>query len=69
MIFSKKIRFFLVIFFHNLDSIESHGRLNEPASRNSAWRFGYNTPPNYNDNELNCDPFVVVVLLVDNEGI
>jgi hypothetical protein len=54
MIFSKKIRFFLVIFFHNLDSIESHGRLNEPASRNSAWRFGYNTPPNYNDNELNC---------------
>lgn len=33
---------------------EAHGRLEEPAARNCAWRFGYKTPPNYNDNELNC---------------
>lgn len=32
----------------------SHGRMNEPAARNTAWRYGFNTPPNYNDNELNC---------------
>jgi hypothetical protein len=32
----------------------SHGRLEEPAARNCAWRFGYKTPANYNDNELNC---------------
>ena len=34
--------------------VTSHGRMNEPAARNAAWRFGYNIPPNYNDNELNC---------------
>lgn len=32
----------------------SHGRLEIPPARNSAWRFGFNTPINYNDNELNC---------------
>ncbi|RNA32569.1 cell wall integrity and stress response component 4-like [Brachionus plicatilis] len=32
----------------------SHGRLEVPAARNAAWRFGFNTPINYNDNELNC---------------
>ena len=32
----------------------SHGRLEIPAARNAAWRFGYDTPENYNDNELNC---------------
>lgn len=33
---------------------ESHGRLIEPPSRASAWRYGFNTPPNYNDHELFC---------------
>lgn len=45
----------LVIFFNLfLRPVYSHGRMNEPAARNCAWRFGYNVPPNYNDNELNC---------------
>ncbi|GFQ64711.1 chitin-binding type-4 domain-containing protein [Trichonephila clavata] len=34
--------------------VQGHGRLFEPPSRSSMWRFGYNTPPNYNDNELFC---------------
>lgn len=31
-----------------------HGRLIEPPSRASAWRYGFDTPPNYNDHELYC---------------
>ncbi|XP_022653021.1 uncharacterized protein LOC111264763 [Varroa jacobsoni] len=34
-----------------------HGRILEPAGRSSAWRFGFNTPKNYNDNELFCGGF------------
>lgn len=41
----------LIILVHK---IEAHGRLEIPASRNSAWRFGFGTPANYNDNEQNC---------------
>ncbi|XP_003745551.1 uncharacterized protein LOC100901357 [Galendromus occidentalis] len=34
--------------------VEGHGRLTEPPGRSTAWRFGFKTPPNYNDNELFC---------------
>ncbi|XP_055602088.1 uncharacterized protein LOC129750917 [Uranotaenia lowii] len=34
-----------------------HGRLIEPPSRASAWRYGFSTPPNYNDHELYCGGF------------
>lgn len=34
-----------------------HGRLIEPPSRATAWRFGFNTPANYNDHELYCGGF------------
>ncbi|KAL5274619.1 hypothetical protein ACFFRR_000984 [Megaselia abdita] len=33
---------------------DGHGRLIEPPSRATAWRYGFNTPPNYNDHELYC---------------
>ena len=36
-----------------------HGFLQEPPSRSSMWRFGFNTPPNYNDNQLFCGGFQV----------
>ena len=39
--------------------VTSHGRLIQPAQRSSAWRFGYNNPKNYNDNELFCGGFGV----------
>jgi hypothetical protein len=35
-------------------NVNAHGRLNNPPGRSSAWRFGYNTPINYDDNGLNC---------------
>lgn len=38
-------------------SVSGHGRLIEPPSRASAWRFGFDTPHNYNDHELFCGGF------------
>ena len=34
--------------------VKAHGRMEDPPARNCAWRFGFNVPANYNDNELNC---------------
>ncbi|XP_071515351.1 uncharacterized protein [Panulirus ornatus] len=34
-----------------------HGRLVDPPSRASAWRFGWNTPVDYDDNEGFCGGF------------
>ena len=36
-----------------------HGRLIGPPSRSTAWRYGFDVPPNYNDNELNCGGYAV----------
>ncbi|XP_061197891.1 uncharacterized protein LOC133206002 [Saccostrea echinata] len=35
-------------------AVLGHGYLQEPPSRSSMWRFGFNTPHNYNDNQLFC---------------
>ncbi|KAG8199105.1 hypothetical protein JTE90_016242 [Oedothorax gibbosus] len=40
-------------------SVSGHGRLVEPPSRSSMWRFGFKTKPNYNDNELFCGGYTV----------
>lgn len=32
----------------------SHGRLIDPPGRSTAWRYGYDTPVNYDDNQLYC---------------
>lgn len=37
-----------------LDVCRGHGSMIEPPSRSSAWRYGFKTPPNYSDTELNC---------------
>ena len=39
--------------------VAGHGRMINPASRNSAWRFFPNRPKQYTDNELNCGGFSV----------
>ena len=43
-------------FFGNflVSEVSGHGRLIEPPSRASMWRFGFGTPENYNDHELYC---------------
>ncbi|XP_060076004.1 uncharacterized protein LOC132555668 [Ylistrum balloti] len=40
-----------------MSGVRGHGRLLEPPGRASMWRFGYNTPPNYDDNQLFCGGF------------
>ncbi|XP_076397096.1 uncharacterized protein LOC100878113 isoform X2 [Megachile rotundata] len=37
--------------------VSSHGRLIEPPSRASMWRYGFDTPPDYNDHECYCGGF------------
>ncbi|KAG8199109.1 hypothetical protein JTE90_016246 [Oedothorax gibbosus] len=49
-----------------LGMVQGHGRLLEPPSRSSMWRFGYDTPPNYDDNELFCGG--IFVQSVVNKG-
>ncbi|KAK6184670.1 hypothetical protein SNE40_007098 [Patella caerulea] len=34
--------------------VSGHARLSQPPSRSYMWRVGYDTPINYNDNQLNC---------------
>ena len=34
-----------------------HGRLRQPASRSTMWRYGFHTPANVNDHESNCGGF------------
>ena len=36
-----------------------HGRLISPPGRSSMWRYGYNTPTNYDDNQMFCGGFYV----------
>lgn len=38
---------------------KGHGRLIDPPARSTAWRFGFHTPVNYNDNEVFCGGFSV----------
>lgn len=37
-----------------LSVVLGHGRLVEPAGRSSAWRFGFPTPVNHDDDGMNC---------------
>ena len=42
------------VLFGTLWTADGHGRLIEPPSRSSMWRFGFNNTVNYNDNALFC---------------
>jgi len=41
------------------DSVSGHGRLVEPPSRASMWRYGYATKPDVHDNQMWCGGFQV----------
>jgi len=34
--------------------VDGHGRLIDPPARSTAWRYGYDTPVNYDDHQLYC---------------
>jgi len=46
------------------DSVYGHGRLVEPPSRASMWRYGYGTKPDFRDNEQWCGGFRVCIASV-----
>ena len=50
-------RFFVAL--NLIALVLGHGRLIDPPSRNSAWRYGFDTPRQDTDNELNCGGFNV----------
>jgi len=45
---------FLLSCLYDHHSVDAHGRLVKPPSRSSMWRYGFNTPTNYEDNQLFC---------------
>ncbi|XP_062616040.1 uncharacterized protein LOC134277745 [Saccostrea cucullata] len=47
----------LLTFAFLLESVNGHGRLLDPPSRSSMWRFGLSPIKNYNDNQLSCGGF------------
>ncbi|KAL0278774.1 UNVERIFIED_CONTAM: hypothetical protein PYX00_000489 [Menopon gallinae] len=47
------------VFLFFVTQVSGHGMMLSPPSRSSMWRFGFDTPPNYNDNELFCGGFAV----------
>ncbi|XP_005092455.1 uncharacterized protein LOC101859842 [Aplysia californica] len=51
-IFPKVVSFLLLSLLSPM--CQGHGRLLEPPSRSSMWRLGYDTPHNYDDNQLFC---------------
>lgn len=44
----------LAAFLSQTSHVTSHGSLIQPAQRSGAWRFGFQNPENYNDNQLFC---------------
>lgn len=51
----------ITLLLHMVPGVFGHGRLIEPPSRSSAFRFGFNTPPNDNDRQLNCGGAWVII--------
>jgi len=49
--------FATVLVLSMVSAAAGHGYLMNPAARNSMWRFGFDNPKNYNDNELFCGGF------------
>lgn len=56
-----KIMFGMILLLAGLVTVEGHGRLLDPVGRSSAWRYGFNTPQNVDDNALYCGGFNVSV--------
>ncbi|KAI0218340.1 hypothetical protein LSAT2_029951 [Lamellibrachia satsuma] len=46
-----------LLVLHIASSAYGHGRLTDPPSRSSMWRYGFNSTPNYEDNQLYCGGF------------
>ncbi|ESO89174.1 hypothetical protein LOTGIDRAFT_183168 [Lottia gigantea] len=43
-----------MLLYAMINGANGHGRLLDPPSRSSMWRFGFKNPPNYDDHQLFC---------------
>ncbi|OWF38771.1 uncharacterized protein LOC110465894 [Mizuhopecten yessoensis] len=50
---------FTILYVIDLAGVSGHGRLVSPPGRSTMWRYGYSTPPNYNDHQLFCGGFAI----------
>lgn len=57
MMFNSIIK--LIVLLTTFHQSNQHGRMLEPPSRNSMWRTGFNTKPDYDDSELFCGGIMV----------
>lgn len=48
----------LTVLYNFYPEVDGHAALYEPPSRNSAFRFGFNTPADYNDMSHNCGSYL-----------
>ncbi|KAH3809987.1 uncharacterized protein LOC127835722 [Dreissena polymorpha] len=46
--------FLLVVMVMMVSEVKGHGRMIDPPQRSTAWRYGFDTPPNFTDMGLNC---------------
>ena len=46
--------------------VSGHARLLQPPSRSSMWRFGFDNPPDYTDNQGFCGGIKVSFYLHNN---
>lgn len=37
-----------------ISQISGHGYMSDPPGRSAAWRYGFDTAPNFNDNQVTC---------------
>lgn len=59
MTFVKSLVFVAIVLTSSLAGIEAHGMLMDPVNRGSAFRKGFSTPKNYDDNANYCGGFGV----------
>ncbi|XP_054166723.1 uncharacterized protein LOC128964190 [Oppia nitens] len=52
-----KFVYTIILIVYTISKTNGHGYIADPPSRSSAWRFGFKTPKNYNDNQLFCGGF------------
>ena len=59
MYFARAFSFGIIIIASLLQSVLGHGYLMQPPQRSSAWRYGFPTLQNFDDNTLFCGGFGV----------
>jgi hypothetical protein len=67
-----KMQVNIFIFWCFISYVNGHGRLWDPPGRSTMFRKGFNTPHNYNDNQLYCGGFSVstfIILSLFNQSI